>query len=114
MPRGKKPVTAVEIEGTDYFLTHDALCWSIYQWVPSEKKGKRQVLVGHYPHLEHALASLFQHVINTGIAPTLKQILEEVVASREMVEKCAKQLRTDFDKLVLKGNNNGLDDSEDD
>lgn len=99
MPKGRKTVTEIPLNDT-YFLTHDTLCWTLWERKQTDKGTIRSVSVGYHPTLEFALRDLFQTFINSSIADSVAELLQTVIHAREAVEKAAKNLQDNLDLLA--------------
>ena len=99
MPKGRKTVTEIPLNDT-YFLTHDTLCWTLWERKQTDKGTIRSVSVGYHPTLEFALRALFQTFINTSVVASVAELLQTVIHAREAVEKAAKNLQNNLDMLA--------------
>lgn len=99
MPKGRKTVTEIPLNET-YFLTHDTLCWTLWERKQTDKGTIRSVATGYHPTLEFALRELFQTFINSSIVESVAELLQTVMHAREAVEIAAKNLQANLDQLA--------------
>lgn len=107
MPR--KQIQEIPIDGTNYFMTHDALCWTLYC---SEKKTKR--VIGHFSRLSHLIDHMFTDLVNSSEATTLSDLQKDILQAEHAVVEAANRLQGRLDELTKDQPTVIEDDGEDD
>lgn len=108
MPR--KAINEISIDGTDYFMTHDSLCWTLYFSGPKAKR-----LIGHFSQLSHLLSHMLQDIINTSEASTLVTLKDTVVGAERTVLAAAESLQARLTELTkVEPEPSGEEDDDDD
>lgn len=93
----------IPILGSEYFMSHDALCWSMYR---RKSEGKSKSLVGHYPKLSDLIKDSFQDIINNGDPSSMAELKAVIEAAEKKVAEIAANVQLHFDEL------NAIDDSD--
>ena len=99
----RKEVVEIPILGTDYSMTHDSLCWTLYR---RKSEGKSKSLVGHYPKLRDLIKDSFQDIINNSDASSMTELKAAIEAAENKVAEIAANVQLHFDEL------NAIDDSD--
>lgn len=110
MPR--KAINEIPIDGTNYFMTHDALCWTLYFSGPKAKR-----LIGHFGQLSHLLQNLFNDLVNTSEATSLIELKEAVLHAEKTVLEASESLQTKLVSITMVepvSTDEGDDEGEDD